>query len=200
MKDAAPYDSWGGTGSQLFVVMNPRPKCEIASDAPCTTLKPIPPSTTALSSAAARVMTYRPRSPSLSKRPRRRPWRAPALIVAAELSNGPLATDLRDRRPVGGEYLLGQRREVQIGAERLSVADRVGEELLHRVCLRRVLRDDRVGERRERVRVGGRCRRIRDRNRVVRRDRLDRVRGCGDGLDRGLLVVARLVLKGGLVE
>jgi hypothetical protein len=54
MKDAAPNWSW--TGSQLLVVMKPRPNCENAAEAPSKTLNVIPMMIATVPSAASRVM------------------------------------------------------------------------------------------------------------------------------------------------
>src|SRR5215218_3338273 len=51
---------------------------------------------------------------------------------------GPVAkslVDLRDRLTVGVQHLRGQRRKLQLGAELLAGADRVGEEVPQRLRL-----------------------------------------------------------------
>src|SRR5512146_1329181 len=73
--------------------------------------------------------------------------RAPASISTA---------DFGERLLVGGDDLLRQRREVEVGAEFLAGADRVGDELLQRFGLFAFQRRDHVGVGRDRVGVRGR--------------------------------------------
>src|SRR6185437_7917952 len=67
---------------------------------------------------------------------------------------------------------LRQRREVERGTESLTLRDGVGQELLEVRLLRRAVRHDRVGEGRDRVGTRGLLRRVRDADRVARRERL----------------------------